>query len=162
MSVLVFTTDAGVRTFYRMGIRLMYHHKYQSQDWDWFKAGAEKVCLGLSPAVWRQRKHKNIPAESTLHDSCWHFELFSACSRVQKVPVVFSEIKVESVPEALCSTSKRHSSSTAVVVLNLGAGCTQVGSWLVLGNSNTRLSGSSSSLYVHANWDRITLSLTWN
>lgn len=67
---MVFTTDVGVSRFYRMGIHLMADGKYQSQSWDWegFKAGAEKVCLGLGPAVWRQRKQKSIPAEKkTLH-----------------------------------------------------------------------------------------------
>lgn len=72
------------------------------------------------------------------------------------------QLKVESVPVFVSSTSELHSSSTAGMFLGLGAGCTQVGTWLALGNSNTRLSGCSSSLYVHANWDRMTLSLTWN
>lgn len=74
--------------------------------------------------------------------------------------VGFDKMKVESVPVVVSSTSELHSSSTAGMVL--GAGCTQVGTWLVLGNSSTRLSGSSSSLYVHANWDRMTLLLAWN
>ena len=90
---LDFTTDVGACRFYRMGIHLMANGKYQTQGWDWeeFKAGAEKVCPGPGPAVWRQRKQKYIPAErercTALVDI---FELFSACSTVQKVPVVFS------------------------------------------------------------------------
>lgn len=60
------------------------------------------------------------------------------------------------------SSSSSSFTSSAGVFVGLGAGCTQVGTWLLLGNSSTRLSGSSSSLYVHANWDRMTLSLVWN
>lgn len=63
---------------------------------------------------------------------------------------------------ASSSKSKLHSSSSTAGMV-FGAGCTHVGTWLVLGNSRTRLSGSSSSLYVHANWDRMTrMSLGWN
>lgn len=46
--------------------------------------------------------------------------------------------------------------------MRLGAGCTQVGTWLLLGNSSTRLSGGSSPVYVHANWDRSTPLLACN
>lgn len=74
-----------------------------------------------------------------------------------KIP--FGIVDVDSVSVFVSSTSEPHSDG---IVWGLGAGCTQVGTWLVLANSNTRLSGSSSSLYVHANWDRMTLSLACN
>lgn len=133
-----------------MGIGLMADGKFQSQGrgCEGFKAGAEKVCLGLNPAVWRQRKQEIQPSkERTLH----RLLTFGAfLYMLQCVPLVVS------------STSELHSSSTAGMVWCLGAGCTQVGTWLLLGNSSTRLSGISSSLYVHANWDRIPPSLAWN
>ena len=160
--VLVFTTDVGVSRFYRTGIHLMADGKYQSQGWGWegFTAGAEKVCLGLRPAVWRQRK-QNPSGEK--------------CCKARVDILSFSlrcvhqceELKLEYVPAVVAfvvsSTSELHSSSTAGRVWRLGAGCTQVGTWLELGNSSTRLRGSSSSsLYVHANWERIPPTLGWN
>lgn len=76
---LVFTTDVGVSRFYRMGIHLTADGKHQSQGWGWegFKAGAEKVCLGLSPAVWRQRKQKSTPAERERCTACVDILSFS-------------------------------------------------------------------------------------
>lgn len=64
-----FTTDVGVRRFYRMGINLTASCKYQSHNWDWegSKAGVEKVSLGLGPAVCRQRKQKSVPADKMQH-----------------------------------------------------------------------------------------------
>lgn len=52
-----------------MGINLTASCKYQSHNWDWegSKAGAEKVSLGLGPAVCRQRKQKSVPADKMQH-----------------------------------------------------------------------------------------------
>lgn len=99
--------------------------------------------------------------KGTLHRLC--FEILSGVQWLTfKAPLGFDAVRVESVPVFVSSTSQLHSSSTAGMFWTLGAGCTQVGTWLVLGKSSTRLSGSSSSLYVHANCDRMTLSLVWN
>lgn len=83
---LVFTTDVGVCRFYRMGIHLIANGKYQSQGWDWegFMAGAEKVCLGLGPAVWRQRKQKYIPAERECCTARVDILSFSLCAGEDK------------------------------------------------------------------------------
>lgn len=145
-----------------MGINLTASCKYQSHnwDWEWSKAGAEKVSLGLSPAVWRQRKQKSVPADKMEARLVLTFDMLWSTKKKEGRGV--RRNKRDLLPLVASSTSELHSSSTDVVVFGLGAGCTQVGIWLVLGKSSTRLRGSSpSSLYVQANWERMTLSLTW-
>lgn len=112
------------------------------------------MCLGLGPALWRQRKHIRPNRKGTLHRlGLWVF----SSSRWVPFKGRWGTVKDESVPAFPSSAPERcSSSSTAGVFVPLGAGCTQVGTWLLLGNFNTRLSGSSSSVYVQANWERMT------
>lgn len=146
-----------------MGIHLMAdgQHRSQGQDWEGFKAGAERACLGLRPAVWRQRKQKSISAVRERCDARVDILSFFLLRALEHVKSQCWVLTVACVPVVVSSSSSSFTSSAGVFV-GLGAGCTQVGTWLLLGNSSTRLSGSSSSLYVHANWDRMTLSLVWN
>lgn len=117
-------------------------------------------CAWASVQLCGVRGNRNLPRQKERCSAC--VDILASLFMQWSTSAGFDKIKVESVPVVVSSTSELHFSSTAGMVVGLGAGCTQVGTWLVLGNSSTRLSGRSSSLYVHANWDRITLSLAWN
>lgn len=119
------------------------------------RAGGGGAWPGLRPAAWRQRKRRSVPAESERYTACVEGEGFffsspfpplslsplSRCnSSPQSTSVNGAWLKVELVP---LSDSSSSSTAAASAWRRLGAGCTQVGTWLRLGKSSTRFSGDS-------------------